>query len=86
LLATEGVDLKFDASGVRRIAEVAFDVNQRTENIGARRLHTVMERLLETISYEASDRSGAAFVIDAAYVDSSIGELARDEDLARYIL
>jgi ATP-dependent HslUV protease ATP-binding subunit HslU len=86
LLATEGVNLEFDASGVRRIAEVAFDVNQRTENIGARRLHTVMERLLEAISYEASDRSGATFVIDAAAVDASLGELARDEDLARYIL
>ncbi len=86
LMATEGVDLRFDASGVRRIAEVAFDVNQRTENIGARRLHTVMERLLETVSYEASDRSGAGYLIDAAYVDRSLGELARDEDLARYIL
>jgi len=86
LLATEGVTLRFDASGVRRIAEVAFDVNQRTENIGARRLHTVMERLLETISFEASDRSGAELVIDHAYVDASLGELARDEDLARYIL
>ncbi len=86
LLATEGVALRFDASGVRRIAEVAFDVNQRTENIGARRLHTVMERLLEAISFEASDRSGAELLIDGAYVDASLGELARDEDLARYIL
>jgi ATP-dependent HslUV protease ATP-binding subunit HslU len=86
LLATEGVNLRFDPGGVRRIAEVAFDVNQRTENIGARRLHTVMERLLETISFEASDRSGAAFVIDADHVNRSVGELARDEDLARYIL
>jgi ATP-dependent HslUV protease ATP-binding subunit HslU len=86
LLATEGVNLRFDPGGVRRIAEVAFDVNQRTENIGARRLHTVMERLLETISYEASDRSGAEFVIDADHVNTSVGELARDQDLARYIL
>jgi len=86
LLATEGVQLEFDASGVRRIAEVAFDVNQRTENIGARRLHTVMERLLETISYEASDRAGSTLVVDAGYVDRNVGELARDEDLARYIL
>jgi ATP-dependent HslUV protease ATP-binding subunit HslU len=86
LLATEGVQLQFDASGVRRIAEVAFDVNQRTENIGARRLHTVMERLLEAVSFEASDRSGAELVIDAAYVDASLGKLAQDEDLARYIL
>jgi ATP-dependent HslUV protease ATP-binding subunit HslU len=86
LLDTEGVRLRFDESGVRRIAEVAFDVNQRTENIGARRLHTVMERLLEAISYEASDRSGSELVIDRTYVDASLGELARDEDLARYIL
>jgi ATP-dependent HslUV protease ATP-binding subunit HslU len=86
LLATEGVQLQFDASGVRRIAEVAFDVNQRTENIGARRLHTVMERLLEAISFDASDRSGAELVIDGPYVDASLGKLAQDEDLARYIL
>ena len=86
LLATEGVQLRFDPGGVRRIAEVAFDVNLRSENIGARRLHTVMERLLETISYEASDRSGAEFVIDADHVDRSLGELARNEDLSRYIL
>jgi ATP-dependent HslUV protease ATP-binding subunit HslU len=86
LLATEGVTLRFDASGVRRIAEVAFDVNQRTENIGARRLHTVMERLLEAISFDASDRSGAELVIDGTYVDASLGKLAQNEDLARYIL
>ncbi len=86
LLATEGVTLRFDEGGVRRIAEVAFDVNQRTENIGARRLHTVMERLLEAISFDASERSGAELVVDRAYVDASLGELARDEDLARYIL
>jgi ATP-dependent HslUV protease ATP-binding subunit HslU len=86
LLATEGVRLEFDPGGVRRIAEVAFDVNQRTENIGARRLHTVMERLLEAISYEASDRSGATLVVDAGYVDRNVAELARDQDLARYIL
>jgi ATP-dependent HslUV protease ATP-binding subunit HslU len=86
LLATENVHLQFDASGVRRLAEVAFDVNQRTENIGARRLHTVMERLLEAISFDASDRSGAELVIDGPYVDASLGKLAQDEDLARYIL
>ena len=86
LLATEGVRVEFAAEGVRRLAEVAFDVNQRTENIGARRLHTVMERLLESISFEASDRSGSTIVIDSDYVDRSLGELARDEDLARYIL
>jgi len=86
LLATEGVRLEFDPSGVRRIAEVAFDVNSRTENIGARRLHTVMERLLEAISFEASDRGGSTLTVDAAYVDRHVGELARDQDLARYIL
>jgi len=86
LLATEGVRLEFDPSGVRRIAEVAFDVNTRTENIGARRLHTVMERLLEAISFEASDRGGSSLTVDAAYVDRHVGELARDQDLARYIL
>jgi ATP-dependent HslUV protease ATP-binding subunit HslU len=80
------VRLEFDPGGVRRLAEVAFDVNQRTENIGARRLHTVMERLLETISYEASDRAGSTLVVDAGYVDCNLGELARDQDLARYIL
>ena len=86
LLATEGVTLEFAASGVRRIAEVAFEVNERTENIGARRLHTVMERLLEAVSFEASDRGGASVTIDATYVDSSLGELVRDQDLTRYIL
>jgi ATP-dependent HslUV protease ATP-binding subunit HslU len=86
LLATEGVAIEFASDGVRRLAEVAFDVNQRTENIGARRLHTVMERLLESISFEASDRSGATIAIDAGYVDRNLGQLARDEDLARYIL
>jgi ATP-dependent HslUV protease ATP-binding subunit HslU len=86
LLDTEGVKIGFAPDGVRRLAEVAFDVNQRTENIGARRLHTVMERLLESVSFEASDRSGASVLIDADYVDRNLGELARDEDLARYIL
>jgi len=86
LLETEGVRIAFAPDGVRRLAEVAFDVNQRTENIGARRLHTVMERLLEGVSFEASDRSGASVLIDADYVDRNLGELARDEDLARYIL
>ena len=86
LLATEGVGLEFDSSGVRRLAEVAFEVNQRTENIGARRLHTVMERLLETVSYEASEQGGSQVTIDAKYVDDHLGSLARDEDLSRYIL
>jgi ATP-dependent HslUV protease ATP-binding subunit HslU len=86
LLATEGVQLEFDPGGVRRIAEVAYDVNQRTENIGARRLHTVMERLLDGVSFEASDRAGSSLVVDADFVERNLGELARDQDLARYIL
>ncbi|NLG76339.1 MAG: ATP-dependent protease ATPase subunit HslU [Xanthomonadaceae bacterium] len=86
LLATEGVELEFAESGVRRIAEVSFQVNERTENIGARRLHTVLERLLEAISYEAADRAGVRVTIDAEYVDRHLGELVKDEDLTRYIL
>jgi ATP-dependent HslUV protease ATP-binding subunit HslU len=86
LLATEGVTLTFARTGIRRIAEVAHRVNERTENIGARRLHTVLERLLETISFEAADRGGAAVEVDAGYVDSHLGELLEDEDLSRYIL
>ena len=86
LLATEGVELKFTDEGIKRIAEVAWQVNERTENIGARRLHTVMERLLEEVSYQAADCSGQSFSIDAAYVDEHLGNLAQDEDLSRYIL
>ena len=86
LLGTEDVSLEFDDSGVRRIAEVAYQVNENTENIGARRLHTVMERLLETVSFEASDKSGTRITVDAAYVDDHLAELSRDEDLSRYIL
>jgi ATP-dependent HslUV protease ATP-binding subunit HslU len=86
LMGTEDLDLSFDASGVRRLAEIAFRVNEQTENIGARRLHTVMERLLETVSFEASDRGGQAVKVDAAYVDEHLAELAQDEDLSRYIL
>jgi ATP-dependent HslUV protease ATP-binding subunit HslU len=86
LLRTEGVELKFTADGVRRLAEVAFRVNERTENIGARRLHTVMERLVEEISFEAPDRDGQSLTVDAAYVDQRLASLAQDEDLSRYIL
>src|SRR5262245_6798764 len=86
LLATEGVTLDFDASGVRRIAEVAHQVNERTENIGARRLHTVLERLLEALSYEAADKNGFSVTVDQGYVDKHLGELVKDEDLTRYIL
>ena len=86
LMATERVTLRFEPSGVKRVAEVAFHVNERTENIGARRLHTVMERLLETISFEAADRGGHTLVVDEDYVNEHLGELAQDEDLSRYIL
>jgi len=86
LLATEGVTLSFDTSGVRRIAEVAYQVNERTENIGARRLHTVLERLLEALSYEAADKNGVNVTVDGEYVDRHLGELVKDEDLTRYIL
>ena len=86
LLATEGVTLEFSADGVRRLAETAFAVNERTENIGARRLHTVLERLLDTISYEAPDRGGQSLRIDAAYVDEHLAALVQDQDLSRYIL
>ncbi|HEX7062920.1 MAG TPA: ATP-dependent protease ATPase subunit HslU, partial [Woeseiaceae bacterium] len=86
LLATEGVTLEFTVDGVRRLAEVAYHVNENTENIGARRLHTVMERLLETVSFEASDKAGSRVTIDAAYVEQHLAELSRNEDLSRYIL
>jgi ATP-dependent HslUV protease ATP-binding subunit HslU len=86
LLETEGVKLEFAESGVRRIAEVAYQVNERTENIGARRLHTVLERLLEVLSFEAADRNGFSITVDAKYVDEHLGELVKDEDLTRYIL
>ena len=86
LMATERVGLIFEPSGVKRIAEVAFHVNERTENIGARRLHTVMERLLETVSFEAADRGGQTMVVDESYVNEHLGELVQDEDLTRYIL
>ena len=86
LLATEGVTVNFKPDGIRRIAEIAWSVNERTENIGARRLHTVMERLLEQDSFDAADRNGSAIEVDAAFVDRHLGALAKDEDLSRYIL
>jgi ATP-dependent HslUV protease ATP-binding subunit HslU len=86
LLGAEEVELEFTDNGVRRLAEVAFQVNENTENIGARRLHTVMERLLETVSFDASDQSGSHVKIDAGYVDDHLAELSKDEDLSRYIL
>jgi len=86
LLATEGVTIQVTPEGVRRLAQIAFEVNERTENIGARRLATVMERLLDEISFDAPNRSGQSLVIDAALVDSRLAELAHNEDLSRYIL
>jgi ATP-dependent HslUV protease ATP-binding subunit HslU len=86
LLATENLGLEFTSDGVRRLAEIAYHVNERTENIGARRLHTVMERLLESVSFEASDRTNSSLRVDAAYVDQHLADLAKDEDLSRYIL
>jgi ATP-dependent HslUV protease ATP-binding subunit HslU len=85
-MKTENVVLEFTVDGVRRIAEIACQVNDRTENIGARRLHTVMERLLETVSYDASEREEKNLRVDAQYVDQNLGNLAKDEDLSRYIL
>ncbi|VFR42899.1 ATP-dependent hsl protease ATP-binding subunit HslU [plant metagenome] len=86
LLATEGVELAFTEEGVQRLAELAFDVNERTENIGARRLYTVMEKLLEELSFDASTRSGNRVVVDAAFVDAQLAEVAGSQDLARYVL
>ena len=86
LMATEGVRLEFAEDGLARIAEIAFQVNEKQENIGARRLHTVMERLLESVSFDASDMVEKSVFIDAAYVDEHIGDLSLDEDLSQYIL
>ncbi len=86
LLETEGLTLRFIQSGIQRIAEIAWRVNETTENIGARRLHTVMERLLDSISYAAPDQAGTTVEIDEAYVEQQLGELADDQDLSRYIL
>ncbi|HBC2758373.1 TPA: ATP-dependent protease ATPase subunit HslU [Legionella pneumophila] len=86
LMETEGLTLTFDETGIRRIAEVAWQVNERTENIGARRLYTVMERLLEVVSFEATDKAGETVHVDKAYVEKNLGQLIADEDLARYIL
>ncbi|MUL18605.1 HslU--HslV peptidase ATPase subunit [Aliivibrio fischeri] len=86
LLATENVKVEFTEDGISRIAESAFQVNETTENIGARRLHTVMERLMEEISYDASEKNGESLIVDAEYVSSRLGELVADEDLSRFIL
>jgi ATP-dependent HslUV protease ATP-binding subunit HslU len=86
LLATEGVTLTLRPEAIRRVAQIAFDVNERTENIGARRLATVMERLLDDVSFDAPNRDGQTVVIDAAEVNAKLSELAKNEDLSRYIL
>ena len=86
LMATEGVDINFTESGIKRIAEAAWQVNETTENIGARRLHTVLERLMEDISYDASDLNGQSITIDADYVSKHLDALVADEDLSRFIL
>ena len=86
LLETEGVELTFAPEAVEEIARIAASVNERAENIGARRLHTMMERLLESISFEASDRAGEEFDVDAQYVGEKLKDVIGDEDLARYIL
>jgi len=86
LLATEGIELRFTEDGIHRVAEIAWTVNERTENIGARRLHTVVERLLEGISFEGPDHRGGTVTIDGAYVEEQLAHLARDEDMSRYIL
>ena len=86
LLATEGVKVEFTTDAVERLAAIAAQVNERQENIGARRLHTVLERLLDTLSYEAPDRDGQSVTVDSAYVDGHLGELVQDPDLSRYIL
>jgi len=86
LLATEGMAIDFRPDAIRRLAQIAWQVNEKTENIGARRLYTVLEKLLEEISFEAGKRGSGSVTIDAAYVDGRLGELAKDEDLARYVL
>ncbi|EIT71650.1 MULTISPECIES: ATP-dependent protease ATPase subunit HslU [Hydrocarboniphaga] len=86
LMKTEGVEVDFTGSGIKRLADVAWTVNETTENIGARRLHTVMERLMEEIAFDAPDKSGSTLTVDEGYVDEKLGKLARDEDLSRFIL
>ena len=86
LLATEDVQLDFAEDGIRRLAEIAYSVNEKTENIGARRLYTVIEKLLEDVSFAAGNHAGKSVTIDAAYVDKALGEVAQDEDLSRYVL
>jgi len=86
LLETEQVHVAFAEDGIQRLAQIAFDVNERTENIGARRLSTVMERLLDEVSFSATELAGQTICIDAPYVEARLAELSKNEDLSRYIL
>lgn len=86
LMATESVNIEFTEEGIDALADAAWQVNERTENIGARRLHTVMERLMEELSYDATEKSGESFKITAEYVKERLGEFVEDEDLSRFIL
>ena len=86
LIGTEGVEVEFTDDGIRAIARIAAEVNGQVENIGARRLQTVMEKLLEEISFEAEDRSGESLVVDAAYVERQLASIARNTDLSKYVL
>ncbi len=86
LIGTENVVLKFSEDGIKRIAEISWSVNEKTENIGARRLHTVLENILDEVAFDAPDKSGQEYIIDAEHVNSAVGELSQDEDLSRYIL
>jgi ATP-dependent HslUV protease ATP-binding subunit HslU len=86
LMRTENFTIEFSDDGIARIAEIAWQVNETSENIGARRLHTVMEKLLETVSFDAPARAGGKVIIDARFVESQLGELIKNEDLTRYIL
>jgi ATP-dependent HslUV protease ATP-binding subunit HslU len=86
LMATEGVTVTFDPEGVKALAEIAAEVNRSVENIGARRLHTVLERVFEELSFAAPDRGGQAVTVDRSYVESRLSELARSADLSRYVL
>ena len=86
LLKTEGLHVEFLEDGIKRIAEISWSVNEKTENIGARRLHTVLEKILDEVAFDAPDKSGQEYVIDAEHVDKTVGELSEDEDLSRYIL
>ena len=88
-MSTENLQIRFTSDGITRLAETAWEVNERTENIGARRLHTIMERLLEDVSFTAADLTAGdqhELVIDAEYVEKQLGDLARNEDLSRFIL